>query len=114
MGLTGAHSKLFSKGQRIVVFALALSFVPALAQTTLQEKPPSQEDEVVRIDTNLVQVDAVVTDAKGRHVTDLRADEFEILEDGRPQQVTSFSYIKTSESQSANDKQSSANTRDTP
>ena len=51
------------------------------------------EEEVVRISTNLVQVDVVVTDKDGRQVTDLRADDFEIFEDGRPQRITNFSYI---------------------
>jgi hypothetical protein len=55
-----------------------LSLVPAVAWNKPQQKP---------------QVDAVVTDAKGRHVTDLRAEGFEMLEDGRPQQVVNFSYI---------------------
>jgi VWFA-related protein len=54
---------------------------------------PSAEDEVVRITTNLVQIDAVVTDKKGNHVADLTADDFEILEDGRPQQITNFTYV---------------------
>jgi VWFA-related protein len=60
-------------------------------------KPPQQdksaEDEVVRITTNLVQVDVTVTDKKGQQVTDLRPEEVEILEDGRPQKITNFSYV---------------------
>ena len=36
---------------------------------------------VIRINVNLVQVDAVVTDSKGNAVTDLKADDFEILLD---------------------------------
>lgn len=58
-----------------------------------QQKPAQSEaDDVVRITTNLVQVDAVVTDKNGRPVTDLKAEEVEILEDGRPQKITNFSY----------------------
>ncbi len=57
-----------------------------------QPKPKSDED-VVRISTNLVQVDPVITDSKGKQVTDLRADEVQILEDGKPQKITNFSYI---------------------
>jgi VWFA-related protein len=54
-----------------------------------------KDDEVVRITTNLVQVDAVVTDRDGNQVTDLDAADFEILENGRPQPITNFSYITT-------------------
>ena len=50
---------------------------------------------VIRIRVNLVQVDAVVTDSKGHQVTNLGPEDFEILEDGRPQTITNFSYIST-------------------
>lgn len=85
--------------------ALLLSFcifVPALAQTP-SATPPQQpqkpandkdqdKDDVVRITTNLVQVDAVVT-KDGKLVTNLTADDFEIYEDGKKQVITSFAYI---------------------
>jgi hypothetical protein len=49
---------------------------------------------VIRVDVNLRQVDVVVNDAKGRLVTDLRPDDFLILEDGKPQKLTNFSWIE--------------------
>lgn len=49
----------------------------------------------MRITVNLVQVDAVVADSKGRQVSNLTARDFEILEDGRPQKITAFSYVAT-------------------
>lgn len=60
--------------------------------------PPQEPDDidVVKITTNLVQIDATVTDSKEMHVTDLRPDEVEILENGKPQKITDFSYIKMS------------------
>ena len=42
---------------------------------------------------NLVQVDAVVTDSRGRRVTNLEPAAFEITQDGKPQIITSFSYV---------------------
>lgn len=48
---------------------------------------------MIRITVNLVQVDAVVTDSKGHEVTNLQPADFEILEDGRPQAITNFSYV---------------------
>ncbi len=59
--------------------------------------PVAQEEPVIRITVNLVQVDAVVTDSKGHHVTDLKPEDFEIIEDGRPQKITNFSYIRLAE-----------------
>jgi VWFA-related protein len=55
--------------------------------------PQDTDDDVVRITTNLVQVDAVVVDKKGKQVTDLTAEDFEIFEDNRAQKLTNFSYI---------------------
>ena len=60
---------------------------------TNQEKPQQPESEdVVRITTNLVQVDAVITDKNGKLVTDLKPEEVEIYEDGREQKITQFSF----------------------
>ncbi|HEX8556653.1 MAG TPA: VWA domain-containing protein [Pyrinomonadaceae bacterium] len=47
----------------------------------------------MRITSNLVQVDAVVLDSNGKPVTDLRPEEVQIYEDGRPRKITNFSYI---------------------
>jgi VWFA-related protein len=60
-----------------------------------QQPPPVSDEDVVRITTNLVQVDAVVTDRNGRPVTDLKREEIQIFEDGRRQKITHFSYILT-------------------
>ena len=65
-----------------------------------QQRPAPGDEDVVRITTNLVQVDAVVTDKNGKPVTDLRPEEIRISEDGRPQTVTNFSYIVADSSSS--------------
>jgi VWFA-related protein len=57
-----------------------------------QQNPRSDNDDVLRITSNLVQVDAVVV-KDGKQVTDLTADDFEIFEDDKPQKITNFSYI---------------------
>jgi VWFA-related protein len=81
------------------LLALSLSLSPLYAQqgSAPQTSPASSttEDEVVRITTNLVQLDVVVTDKDGRQVTNLSAEDFEIREDGRTQAITNFSYIST-------------------
>jgi VWFA-related protein len=66
---------------------------PRLTDDVPWQREEPDEDDVVRITSNLVQIDAVVTDKKGRLVTDLKSDEFEILADDRPQQITNFSYV---------------------
>ncbi|MGH9871930.1 MAG: VWA domain-containing protein [Pyrinomonadaceae bacterium] len=66
---------------------------PTPPQTEPQQPARSSDDDVVRITTNLVQLDAVVTDKNGKLVTDLRPDEVQIFEDGRQQKITNFSLV---------------------
>jgi VWFA-related protein len=66
--------------------------VLAAATATASAAEP-QAPLVVRLGVELVQVDAVVTDKKGRAVTDLRPADFEIRQDGRPQVVTQAVYV---------------------
>jgi VWFA-related protein len=84
--------------RRTAALALALALA-AQAAARQQPAPPRverDEEEVVRITSNLIQIDAVVLDAEGRQVTDLTADDFELSEDGRAQSITNFSYVDTS------------------
>lgn len=62
-------------------------------QTSSAETPIGQEvdeGDVVRVDTQLVSVPAVVTDRTGRPLSNLRAENFILYEDGRPQQISNF------------------------
>ncbi|HEY3042136.1 MAG TPA: VWA domain-containing protein [Pyrinomonadaceae bacterium] len=68
---------------------------PARVQTEPQQPPRPTADDVVKITTNLVQIDAVVTDKNGKPVKDLGQDEVEIFEDGRQQKITHFSLVTT-------------------
>lgn len=54
-------------------------------------------DPTIRVSVDLVQVDAVVTDAAGKHVEGLGEKDFEILEDGRPQRITHFSFVRAAQ-----------------
>src|SRR5579884_1021666 len=47
----------------------------------------------LHFDVNLVQVDVVVTDSHGQRVPDLKSDDFEVLQDGKPQKITHFLYV---------------------
>lgn len=91
--------------RRTILPLLLLSFIlpAAFAGQTQQSpaKPQSstpqpgatpERDDVVRITTNLVQVDAVVT-KDGKPVNNLTAQDFEVYEDGRKQEITSFAFI---------------------
>jgi VWFA-related protein len=90
--------------KRVPFLAVLLASLVTIANSEQTESPKDQsrppqtkssKDEPVRISVTLVQVDAVVTDSKGHQVTDLKPEDFEILEDGRPQRITNFSYISS-------------------
>jgi VWFA-related protein len=56
-----------------------------------------EPQDVVRISTNLVQVDVVVT-KDGKQVADLKLEDFEIREDGRVRQITNFAFVSVNSS----------------
>jgi VWFA-related protein len=73
------------------LFCLLLFSLSTLAQTPTPT-PPDDED-VVKITTALIQVDVTVTDKKGKIVTNLKPEDFEIYENGERQKITNFSFI---------------------
>jgi len=77
---------------RSIRIPLVAGLVCALLLQSRAQQAPAP-NAVIRIDVNLVQVDAVVTDARGKPVTDLKVEDFELLQDGQPQKITSFDFI---------------------
>jgi VWFA-related protein len=67
---------------------LSSLLICALAATTLVAQQPT-----FRAGVEIVELDAVVTDAAGNPVTDLTIDDFEVLEGGKPQPITTFSLV---------------------
>ncbi len=68
-------------------------------QSRQQESSPPRkmanrpsEDATIRNVVEPVEMDVIVTDRKGDHVTDLRKEDFEVLQDGKPQKIQSLSY----------------------
>ena len=77
----------------LLTFLLVFYLPRANAQEPAKVQPPVQGEDVVRVTTNLVQVDAVVTDKNGRLVTDLGPQDFEVFANGHTRQITGFSYV---------------------
>jgi VWFA-related protein len=75
--------------------ALALALVTAAVVAARQTAPPQSDQPPVtfRVEVNLVEVDAFVTDAQGNAVPGLTASDFEVLEDRKPQKITNFSLV---------------------
>src|SRR5215510_11001326 len=50
----------------------------------------AQDDDVVRVKSNLVNIDVIVKDKKGKYVSDLKAEDFTITENGVAQKIEFF------------------------
>jgi len=70
----------------IILSLLALG-VHSQDPKTRDQRPT---EPVARIETELVQLDVVVVDRAGKLVGDLKREAFEILEEGKAQQITHF------------------------
>jgi len=55
----------------------------------------------IRVNVSEVRLDVVVVDGRGRPITDLTADDFEVYQDKLPQEVTSSVYINDQTSAAA-------------
>ena len=79
-----------------IVVALLSAAAPASGpQAPLQ--PPADRRPVFRANTQLVSVDVIVRDGSGAVVRGLTAADFEVLEDGKPQEIRSFSFEEISD-----------------
>ncbi len=55
----------------------------------------SQEDEVIKIDSSLVVLNATITDSTGKPLRNLKKENFKILEDGKLQEIAIFEAEST-------------------
>ncbi len=79
----------------VQILLLHSSTAPCLAQTV------NNQDAAIKVKTELLQLRAVVTDKKGKVVEGLQAEEFELLENNRPQKIEFFVREVVNESKTA-------------
>jgi Ca-activated chloride channel homolog len=66
-----------------LIFALLICTAPVLAQTV-------DQDDVVRVESDITNLPFTVTDKERRFITTLRAEDLRVLEDGVPQTLFTF------------------------
>ncbi len=71
-----------------LLFAIIFSTCALDAQS---QTKPTDQNESVRLRTELIQVQVVITDKRGRVIEGLKREDFELLEQGRAQEVSFFS-----------------------
>lgn len=105
-------SRLFQERQALLLMCLLAVVVPTLGQDQTKQRPrrvsetenqsttpkgspvsaPQEvdDDDVVRVDTQLVSVPAVIKNSSGRPVPGLRRENFVVYEDGQLQSIANF------------------------
>lgn len=89
----------FSRAPLVALRAFAcgalLLGIPAVTHPQQQQPPAAQQpdDEVVKIDSALMQAGVTVLDKQGRFVEGLKAEQFEVMVDGKPQSVSFFEQV---------------------
>lgn len=68
---------------------------PAEKSSTTDAPVEVDDDEVYKVNSNLVPVSANATDATGHAVTDLKLEDFELRVDGQPKPISDLSHSET-------------------
>lgn len=79
--------------KRFVIFAVAAIATMAVAQEPAKSTAPpqGQEPAPIKVQVQEVIVPVTVTDSKGKFVGDLAKEDFQILDEGKPQKMRFFS-----------------------
>ena len=84
------HSNRFPISTLALITLMFVSSVPNLAQQ--QPKDPQPED-VLRINTDLIQTGVTVVDSRGNFVNGLKREQFELIVEGKPQTISFFEQV---------------------
>jgi VWFA-related protein len=76
----------------VCVGVVAMTVVVPRAQVPEAQQPT--DAPTFRVGTRLATIDAVVVDGRGQHVTDLKPEDFEIVERGKSQAVRQAVYVQ--------------------
>ena len=72
--------------------AIAIALVVGVAALAAQQ-PPARQAPTFRVEVNYVEIDATVIDAQGNFVRGLTKDDFELVEEGKPQTISAFTMV---------------------
>ncbi|HEV2843743.1 MAG TPA: hypothetical protein VG477_02760, partial [Thermoanaerobaculia bacterium] len=72
---------------------LLLPLLLALGASALPAQQPADPSFGDAVDVTVVNIDVYVTDKAGNRVNGLRKEDFVVLEDGKPVQITNFEAV---------------------
>jgi VWFA-related protein len=86
--------KIRTAGLLVLLAGTALTAGQAPAGQIQTAQPPAgASGPTFKVQVDYVEVDVLVTDARGNYVRDLKKEDFQVFEDGKPQAVTNFALI---------------------
>ena len=78
--------------RQTVILVAVVAAATASPSTPSAQQPASQPRAVFKSNLNVVSVDVIVRDKSGTVVRGLTAADFEVREDGKPQDISNFSF----------------------
>src|SRR5438128_2660276 len=84
----------------LLATVLAVLAVPTHSQEKKETKK-ADDDDVIKVTSNLVSLDVIVKDKKGKAITDLKPEDFTVSENGVPQKIEFFDSTLNSGSEAA-------------
>src|SRR5437016_2426484 len=74
----------------LLPLVLVVLVAPAQSQVKKEPRKSADDDDVIKVTSNLVNLDVIVKDKKGRPITDLKPEDFTVSENGVPQKIEFF------------------------
>src|SRR5688572_13832534 len=78
---------------RVLIRAVMLPAIAAVAPLLAVAQQQPSPSATFQVQVDFVDIDAVVTDERGNFVADLTKEDFELLDDGNPQEISAFSLV---------------------
>ena len=81
--------------KRLLAQSIALVLCAQFVLTQTPQKPPQEPipEDIIRISTELVQTDVVVTDKNDRIINDLKLEDFELYDNGKKQDLRFLEFV---------------------
>jgi VWFA-related protein len=97
-GSGGSRTSTTSSATRSSIAGNTASSAPTFLSNIPTVHAEDESTVEFRSETILVQVPVVVTDKSGNHVLNLKKDDFQVLENGKEQKITTFEEVITDKS----------------
>jgi VWFA-related protein len=78
---------------RCAALSLLLAGSVVLAGEQAPGPAPAQQQPTFKVQVDYVEVDAIATDRAGAVVSDLKKEDFQVIEDGQSQTITAFTFV---------------------